>query len=89
MPEPLELLARRYLDQHGWTQGDPSAQGTMWIPPGHSRGIPIQVVVPQEMTQRSQEWAWLIRSLAEQENRAPAVITAEILGRRPPRRQPR
>jgi hypothetical protein len=88
MHEPLELRARRYLDQHGWTQHGESAQGTMWIQPGHSRGIPVPVVVPPKMTQGSQEWRWLIRNLAEQENRDPAVITAEILGRRPPQRRP-
>lgn len=88
MPEPLELRARRYLGQHGWTPDDASAPGTMWIPPGHNRGIPLMVAVPPHMALGSKAWTWLIRSLAEQENRDPAVITAEILGRRPPRRRP-
>ncbi|MGH3191768.1 MAG: hypothetical protein ACRDOL_31875 [Streptosporangiaceae bacterium] len=87
MPEPLELRARRYLDQHGWTRSDEaSTPGTMWIRPGHNRGVPVKVVIPPRMTQGSQAWAWLIRNLAEQESRDPAVITAEILGCRPTRR---
>jgi len=80
VPEPLAARVCRYLTGHGWTESSPCPAGTMWIPPGRRRGVPLQVVVPLDVAPGSREWAWLVRRVAEVENRPPAAVTAEILG---------
>ncbi len=79
MPEPLAARIRDYLAGHGWTESGAGPAGTLWTPPGRQRGVPLQVLVTQDIAPGCSEWSWIIRRIAELEDRPPAVITAEIL----------
>jgi hypothetical protein len=81
VPRSLACRICGYLLKHGWTEGQSGPAGIMWIPPGHTTGIPIGAWVPPGITRGDHDWTWLVRRVSEIKLRPREEVARDLLRR--------